>query len=150
MGKELLPHESEWKRKLFARIVKWIGLGGLSALYCSLAATLYHSHVLMGKGVSPKELMLFLMMGLLSLMLLPQIILEVDYVKAGPDGLTLRNLLFRYTEKWSDIKSFHNPIWLKVAVLKGSKMIYLLNKRDLPQFNDLAETIEEKIPKLLQ
>lgn len=139
----------ELRRNKWVRTLRWLGLGVLLALYAGVLATFYQSHVVMGRGMSPKEPLLFVLLTLVSVALVPQIILEADYVRAEDDFIIVKNLLFTFKESWKELQSFRNPPWLKFAILKGSKFVYLLNKRDLPEFDALAERINEKGTKLL-
>lgn len=157
LGKELPPppptpptaRPTQWKRKGFARLSRWIGLLAVGALYFGIAMTFYYSHFKLGKPMSPKEPLLFGMVLLITGYLLPQFVLEADLIRVDEDFILVKNLLFSVKENWSELKGFWNPPWLNFAVLKGKKFIYIFNKRDIPGFAELTETIVEKAPKLL-
>ncbi len=90
-----------------------------------------------------------LFLGLIiALPVFPSVILEADTVTIEPSGIVIKNLLFKNKEAWEDIKSFINPIYLKFSILKGKKFVYLLNRRDLSDYDQLVETIEQKAVQL--
>lgn len=90
------------------------------------------------------------MCTLLMIPILPSVVLEVDAVKTDDEGITFSNLLFRKREKWENLVSFSNPIYLKFAIVKSKSFFYLLNRRDLPNFDTLVERIRMKTDKLIE
>lgn len=143
------PRLREWKRKTIVHLFRWAGLAIFVALNLGFLMTLYKVHVVMGQGLSPKEVMLIFLVGALTISLLPQTFLEANYVGIDAEYIYINNLVFGFKEKWSDLKTFWNPSALNFAVLIGKKFVYFLNKKDLQDFQYLAETIEQKGPKLL-
>ena len=144
------PAITEFKRGPWPRLFRWVGVGVILALHSGIIMTSYHSHVGLGRAVSIKECIVYVMLLFMTAVLVPQIVFEVDSVRADADGLRIRNLFLSFHEKWADLKSFYDPPWLKFAVLRGAKFFYFLNKRDLNDFDRLEQTIKEKAPQLPQ
>lgn len=110
----------------------------------------FRAHFIQGKGFDLHEPIVYILCSLMLIPILPSVVMEVDYVKVEEDGIVFQNLIFRKKEKWEDIKKFSNPLWLKFAIVKAKHFFYLLNRRDIPNFDSLAETIESKSPKLIK
>lgn len=138
----------EWRRGTWQRLVRWVGVGVLVALHTGIIMTSYYSHATLGRPLSMKEFILYLLVIAMTCVLLPQVAFEVDYLRDEGDEFLVRNLALSFKEKWSEIKWFYNRPFLKFAILKGKKFIYFLNKTDLPDFDRLVERIREKAPQL--
>lgn len=113
-------------------------------LYVAVAAKTYNAHFVLGKPFSGSEATFFFMVTFASLMVVPQLVLECQVVKLEEDGIRFRNLFFGLKERWEDLKWFQNRAYLKFCVVRGKKFIYLLNRRDLSDFDLLIEEIKTK------
>lgn len=141
---------TEYQRSHWKTAVRWLAVGGIVLLYVGLLQRTFHVHVQMGKPLSPTDGLLLLLVLCISIPLVPQLILEVQSVKIDEDGLCLRNLIWGFKEKWEDLTELKNPQYLKFAILRGKKFWYLLNRRDLPDFERLVERITEKSINLIK
>ena len=139
---------SEFLRSRWKHYVRWIVFCIVLFLYFSLLLMSYRAHILQGKGFLPQELVVYILCSIMLLPILPSVVLEVDYVRVEDDGIVFQNLVYRKKEKWEDITKFTNPQYLKFAIVKTKKFVYLLNRRDMPNFDQLAQSIEEKKNKL--
>lgn len=142
------PTAIETRRSGWKSTFRWVGVGMVAFMYTGLAFMLYKVHVLMGKPFTSTEALLFFLVSLISLILLPQLVLEIQYVKVEEDGLRLRNLLFGVKEKWEDLLFLRDPPYLKFAMLRSKRFLYLLNRRDLPDFDRVVEIIRKKATSL--
>ncbi len=130
---------SRWKH-----FIRWIIFCFVLFLYISLLLLSYRSHFLLHKGFLLQEFVVYIMCSLMMLPILPSVVLEVDYVKLEEDGIIFQNLIFKKFVKWEDIRKFTNPLYLKFAIVRTARFVYLLNRRDIPNFDELAEKIREK------
>lgn len=87
------------------------------------------------------ELITYMALFLLDTTVLLPLLFEVDKVELFNDSVALKAIFWTARLKWDDIQYFKTPPMLKFALLKSQRCIYLLNKRDIKQFSDLAESI---------
>lgn len=139
----------EFLRSRWKHYVRWVVFCIVLFLYFSLLLLSYHAHFLLHKGFLLQELIVYILCSIMLLPILPSVVMEVDYVRVEDDGIVFQNLLFRRKEKWEDITRFANPLYLKFAIVKTKRFVYLLNRRDMPNFDHLAQMVEEKKNKLM-
>lgn len=137
-----------FKRSRWKHFLRMFIFGVLVMLYLMFIYTAYHTHVLLHQGFHPKEGLALFLAICIALPVFPSVFLEADSVSVEPDGLVIKNLLVKNKVFWTDIKSFINPIYLKFSILKGKKFVYLLNRRDLSNYDLLVETIESNAAQL--
>ncbi|MBX9686291.1 MAG: PH domain-containing protein [Candidatus Obscuribacterales bacterium] len=142
------PVKTEFLRSRWKHYLRWLIFCFALLLYIMLILTSYHSHVLLQKGFLLQELVVYVLCSLMMLPILPSVVLEVDYLRLEDDGIVLQNLLFRRKLLWDEIQGFIDPRYLKFAILRGKKFFYLLNRRDLPHFDEIAEAIRAKATKI--
>lgn len=135
---------TEFLRSRWKHYVRWIVFAIVLFLYFGLLLRSYHAHVLLHKGFLLQEFIVYILCSIMMLPILPSVVMEVDYVKVEDDGIVFQNLLFRKKEKWEDIVKFSNPLFLKFAIVKTKGFVFLLNRRDIPNFDQLADTIERR------
>lgn len=144
------PDLERFQRARWKHFVRFFFIGIIVLLFVALTIRSYELHFVYKNGFDVREIVIYLWATIILLPFLPTLVFEADKVELGTDGLRLKNLFYGAHEKWEDIRSFKNPIYLKFAILRGKKGFYLLNKRDLPNFEQLVETIQHKainIPK---
>lgn len=141
---------AEYMRPRWKHYLRWIVFSFVVFLYFSLILTSYHTHFLLHKGFVLQELIVYILCSLMMVPILPSILLEVDYVRVDKEGILCHNLLMRRVESWDKITRFSNPVYLKFAMLWSKNFIYLLNKRDIPHYDQLAETIRQRAINLPQ
>ncbi|MBX9572150.1 MAG: hypothetical protein K2X77_24870 [Candidatus Obscuribacterales bacterium] len=139
---------TQFKRSRWKHFLRLFIFGVICMLYILFAWTAFHTHVVLHQGFHPKEGLALFLGLIIALPVFPSVILEADTVTIEPSGIVIKNLLFKNKEAWEDIKSFINPIYLKFSILKGKKFVYLLNRRDLSDYDQLVETIEQKAVQL--
>jgi len=135
----------EFRRGAFHHVVRWAMFLAVVTLFVLLLLTSYKSHFLLHNGFQLKEVvgycLCFFMMGV---MIVPSVVLEVNYIKTGLENIVFHNLLFRRTEPWENITEVIDPRYLKFVIIRTKHFIYLLNRRDISNFDKLVETIKEK------
>jgi hypothetical protein len=135
----------EFRRGAFHHFVRWGMLLAVLTLLGMLLLTSYKSHVLMHNGFQLKELVGYCVcLFMMGVMILPSVVLEVNYIKTGLENIVFHNLLFRRTERWENITQVIDPRYLKFVIVRTKNFVYLLNRRDIGNFDKLVETIKEK------
>lgn len=123
-----------------------VRLGGF-ALVVVLNIALIMSNVINHSGVPHHWRDYFLYGALLffnATILIPALF-EVRWLKMTKDGLELSTLWWKSTLSWSDLLEFRHPHYLKIAMLKTRKCMYLLNKRDLTNYDLIESGLVEKV-----
>lgn len=87
------------------------------------------------------ELITYVALLLLDTTVLMPLIFEVDKVELFNDSILLKAIFWTARLKWEEIQYFKTPPMLKFALLKSQRCFYLLNKRDIKQFSELAAAI---------
>lgn len=142
------PAFSEYARARWKHYTRWLVFSFVAFLYITLILNSYHSHILLHKGFIIQELIVYLLCSIMLIPILPSVVFEVDYVKVTKEDIEFSNLLFRKKVKWDEIRKFKDPKYLKFAIVWTDRFIYLINKRDISNFGELAETILENAVKL--
>lgn len=139
---------THFKRPRWKHFVRMGTFGMLLMLYALFLFTSYNSHVVLHESFHPKELIAYMVALVIAVPIFPQVFMEADEVTIEESGIVIKNLLFAKRLAWQDIKSFSNPIYLKFAIIRSPKFYYLLNRRDLPNFDQLVEQIQQKTAQL--
>jgi hypothetical protein len=134
----------EFVRTRWKHYLRWIMFSFLMLIFFMLLWTTFKVHVLAQEGFMLKELVLYTMCGLMMIPVGSSIVLEVDYVKVEGDTIVFQNLLIRRSERIEDIVKFIDPVYLKFAIVKTKGFIYFINRRDIPNYQQLFETIKTK------
>lgn len=134
----------EYTRTRWKHYFRWLVFGFIMMLYLMLLLTSYKQHILLHRGFILQELVGYIVCTLMMGPVLLSLVLEVDYIKIDPEELVLQNLLLRRRERWENISKFYNPPLLKFAIMFSKRFVYLLNRRDIPQFGELVDTIKQK------
>lgn len=136
--------EYEYQRSRWKHFFRWFMLGVVMMFYLMLFLLSYRAHVLQHKGFLLQELLGYLLCTIMVAPVIPSVVLEVDYVRTGLEEILFRNLLWARRERWQDIVKLIDPRFLKFAVVRTRTFVYLLNRRDLPHFDELMETIKDR------
>jgi hypothetical protein len=94
----------------------------------------------------PHELITYLALFLLNTTVLMPLLFEIDKVELFQDLLILKAVFWTARLKWEDIQYFKTPPMLKFAILRTQKCFYLINKRDMKKFPELAAEIQKHQP----
>lgn len=135
---------TEFKRPRWKHFLRLLTFTGIILLYIMFGFTSYNSHIVLHHGFSIKEGIAYILALAIAVPIIPSVLMEADYVKIEPDGLLIKNLIYRTKVAWEDITKFSDPLYLKFGILRTKKAFFLLNRRDLPNYNQLVETIREK------
>lgn len=69
-------------------------------------------------------------------------LVEVDKAQALEDKLVLNTMFFKAKIPYADIVSFKAPGYLKFSIVRTRRCFYLLNKRQLEKYDQLAKVID--------
>jgi hypothetical protein len=72
-------------------------------------------------------------------------ILEADSVVVTDDKMTIKCLFFKKTLAWSDIIEFKSSGFVRVSTVRTRRGFFFLNKRTLPQYPQLEESIRKHL-----
>jgi hypothetical protein len=73
--------------------------------------------------------------------LLPMLV-EVDKAQALEDKLVLNTMFWKAKIPYEAIVSFKSPVYLKFSIVRTRRCFYLLNKRQLEKYDQLAKVID--------
>lgn len=138
------PTLTNFRRARWKHYMRFIFVGIIVFLFVELIFCTYNIHIVRHESFKLKEIFAYGLAMIMVLPFLPTLVFEVDELDIRASGISVKNLLYRVEESWEDLISLKNPIFLKFAILKGKKGLYFLNKRDLPEFDELIETIRNK------
>lgn len=132
--------------------MRWVAFLFVVLVDVTLVATTVNAHFIRHIPTSTlplvREFIGFFLIACCHLMVVPSIVLEANKIQVTPERLILDNLIWRAKIKWEDIAAFNAPRILKFAILRTKKFFYLINKRDIERYDDLAEIIRHKAPNL--
>jgi len=136
-----------YRRPRWKHFVRIFGFFVLLALpFVLIAADL---QLLATQANSPKFLKHILMdvfLVIVDLTMLVPIFFEVDSVQAAPDKLTLKTIFWKGVIPYSEIVAFKTPSLWQFALVRTKRCFYLINKKDIPRYEELVKTIAEKAP----
>ena len=72
-------------------------------------------------------------------------LLQVKRVLLFDDQMVVETIFWKSRLRWSDIVRFWQPPHSRLAILKTKKILYLLNPRDIGDFDDLVGKVKEKL-----
>lgn len=88
-----------------------------------------------------KELVMVSVVIVCDLMILLPTLLEVDMAKITDDKLILKLTFWKIALPWAKITSFKRPSMFVFAVVRTGRCFYLINRRQISRFDQLAENI---------
>src|SRR5262249_15592823 len=136
----------EYRRARWKHLIRIFGMIVLALFPIALLGAEIQRHQAFPNADLRRILLMDLVLILVDLSMLVPIIFEVDTALVTNDKLVLKTILWKATLAWQDILSFKSaPPW-RFAMLKTKRCFYLLNKRDIKRFEQLAETITSKAP----
>jgi len=129
-----------WKH--FLRWVAFVFLVGLNiAMPMSLIERLLKHAMVIQAG---PEALQFVFLLFCDLYFLPGCFFEVNWLAIKDDELVLANLVWTVKLNRTDIVSVQMPTILIWLLLRTRRCFYLINKADMPNFDELASLIEQK------
>jgi hypothetical protein len=72
-------------------------------------------------------------------------VLQVKRILYFDDRLEVQTLFWKSKVKWQDIVRFWQPAFMRVAVLKTKRGLYLINPKDIDGFDDLLGKVKKKL-----
>ncbi len=135
-----------FKRARWKTAMRWFGLMVVGFLNISLVYENLHLHAVKRMDL-PHELMSFALLTFLDCVFLLPIIFEVDTAIVTADKLILKTLLWRARIGWLEIVELKRPVWLTFAVLRTRRALFLINRRDIQNHQELLEIIEHQMGK---
>lgn len=115
-------------------------------LVVALAVSLIMSDITLSHGGRPhpfQGMLLYVVLLIFICTILIPTIFEVRQIKVTALGLELSTIFWRSNLAWQDIVAFRHPDYLKIAMIKTRKCIYLINKRDLSNYEELEKRLSE-------
>lgn len=91
-----------------------------------------------------KEIFFFGFVLFIDIFMLLPLIFETNRVETDAEGIKMTTLLWKTRVPWDKVLRFEQPQFLKFAILRTAKCFYLLNKRDLKPYFELASIIISK------
>ena len=95
-----------------------------------------------------KELFTYVLLGFCDLVILMPIIFEVDILKITDDNLIIKTVFFKKAIPWEAVTEFKKPRFLVYAIIKTGRCFYLINRRTIARFDQLAQNISAKLDSL--
>lgn len=143
-SEEFIPRK-EYQRAAWKHFIRYFVVFTIVVLnFSSVMSTL--TRVQSGRGIDPMfELFTFAMVGVVNLLFLLPVVFEVNKVIVDSDSIWMSTLFFRRRVKWEQISSFEQPRMLKYGIVWTGRCFYLINKRDLMPYDQLARTIQGKV-----
>lgn len=139
-----------FRRPRWKHFVRWFAFLMVLLMDGSFVSTSFQAHFIKHIALEPqmlqKEVFGYFLLAVCNMFLLPSMILEVDKVVVTPEKIILQNLFWRFQEKWTELKRFKEPVFLKFSVLTGKKFLYLINRKDIDGYATLVDTIAHKAP----
>jgi hypothetical protein len=143
-----LPHGEAvvFRRKTHKRLVRYFYLLMLTGLIVSLPMSMVerHQHNLPIDLRAEAFLLVFIL--LMNILILPSSLFEVHAVIIKEDGLALETMFAPVDILYSDIISFKMPSYLVWAFLRTKRGFYLINKRDIGNFDQLLSFLAPRLP----
>jgi hypothetical protein len=142
----LNPQSVTYKRARWKHFMRFGAFLMVLLMDSSFVYTAWKAHAILHMAFRPQEMFGYFLLTVMNMFLLPSMVLEVDKVIVTPEKIVLHNLVWKFQEKWDELRKFSQPIFLKFAILYGSHGVYLINKKDLSveEYQTLVETIEHK------
>lgn len=103
----------------------------------------YSHHMPMNMGV---EVFQFLFVLFIDAYMLPSLLFEINSLAIGENGLEIGALLWRTRVPYEDVVSFKVPTMLTWAILRTKRCFYLINRRDIPKFQELMVLLGARLP----
>ncbi len=143
-----LPAEALYKRPLWVHFIRYFGLIVIIVLNVSMVMANIEHHQ-KGEVIDiSKEIICYLFLLLIDATMLFPILFEINSAKVTLEGIRIGTTLWRRTYKWQDIVKFNRgPSYLKLAIIKTKRCFYLINKKDVKEFDMLAKVIEARAGK---
>ena len=134
-----------YQRARWKHVARWLAflfilMLDLSVVGSTIQAQLTH-HTATNLQLMAKMGILYFMILFCNLMVVPSIAMEAYKVEVSDKGLVCYNLLLKCTIAWEEIVSISAPIYLKFAIIRTKRFFQLINKRDIPDFNELMQTM---------
>jgi len=141
-----LPDEAHvYSRARWRHAVRIFGVMVLLLLNVSMIGALatrnLHGHTM----PIDKDLQLIGLVLFCDISILLPMLAEVDRAQALQDKLILNTMFWKAKIPWADIVAFKAPSYLKFSILRTRRLFYLLNKRQLDRYDDLAKVIEMRM-----
>lgn len=132
-----------FERSTFQDVFRWVAFAFIILLDAGcIMSTL--AHFKMDALFLLRQAIAYILLFACNAFILPTIVLEARKVEVYKDKLIIHNLLYKRTLAWEDIKKVATPMFLKFAILRTPRFVYLINKRDVEHFPDLIQIIRDK------
>ena len=138
--------EQVFRRKLVKHLLRYFYLLMLVGLTVSMPMSFVeraqlHHHIDLGSEL----FMLIFILGI-NILILPSAFFEVNGIIFSEDGLKIQTMLFPVRVPFDQIVSFTAPNYLVWAVLRTKRGFYLINRKDIANFDELYGLLAPKLP----
>ena len=104
-----------------------------------------HHHAVKPYSHRVNELLLYGVLLFFNLLILIPALFEVRWLKSSPEGVQLATLWWKSKLTWKDLIEFRHPRYLKMAMLRTRRCFYILNRRDLTNYDLIEAVLAEKV-----
>ena len=144
MGKKI-EGSPVYRRRLWKHLTRYFYLTMLLGLNVSTVMLLIgrisrHETVQIGT-----ELMMFAFLAVMDLWILPICLLEINSLQLTDSGLKVGTVYGIWQIPYEDVVSFKLNEQLVWATLRTKRGFYLINRKDLVNFNELPHRLAEKL-----
>jgi hypothetical protein len=138
--------EHVFRRRLIKHLLRYFYLLMLVGLTVSMPMSLIeraqlHHHIDLGSEL----FMLFFILGI-NILILPSAFFEVHGIIFSEDGLKIETMFFPVRVPFDQIVTFAVPNYLIWAVLRTKRGFYLINRKDIANFDELYGLLAPKLP----
>ncbi|CAN5177470.1 hypothetical protein BH11CYA1_BH11CYA1_15690 [soil metagenome] len=138
--------EHIFRRRLFKHLLRYFYLLMLFGLTVSMPMSFVerlqlHQHIDLGS-----ELFLLVFIVGINALILPSAFFEVNGIVFSDEGLKIETMLLPVKVRFDEIVSLAVPTYLVWAVLRTKRGFYLINRRDIANFNELYGLLAPKLP----
>lgn len=144
------PRSLVFTRAAWKHVMRYVGAFILIMLNIAMVMSTIQLHAQNRALDAGREIFSFLVVFAFDVTILLPILMEVHGVEIKPDSIVFRTLWGNRQYLWGQIRGFSNPVYLNYVVMRTGCWIYLINKRDIGQIDELVQIIQGKLGKLIK
>lgn len=141
-----LPEVVEGRLPLWKIFVR---LGGFSLVVvlniALIMSDVSHHHVVKPYSRHTNEFLLYAVLLMFNMLILIPALFEVRWFKCGPEGVQLATIWWKAKLTYKELREFRHPRYLKIALLRTARCFYILNRRDLTNYDLIEGVLAEKV-----
>jgi hypothetical protein len=129
--------------KIAARLIGFLLVVVLN--FALIMSDVSHHHVVKPYSHHANVILLYCVLLFFNLLILIPALFEVRWFKSTSEGVQLATLWWKTKLSWKDLIEFRHPRYLKVAMLRTRRIFYILNRRDLTNYDLIEAVLAEKV-----